>query len=292
MRNVFTKLATAMAFALMLTTNVQAAPKSNQPQNNANNLSNKILFVEKEKAGSTYLSIVDPNGSNKKRLTPAFNNIIFPKYNDKSGWIAFTNQTDKMESEIYLLNKTGDKIMKVLTKAAFEDFSPDGKRFLYTTTDEKAELYVYTIAAKTAVKISQNLKVTAASWSQDGDWIITSVMAEDGTLDLYMISCYAQGIFRMTNTPGVNEAFPSFSNDNLKAVYYTNRHGENELEIMGVGTHENLALSRPMITGTHPSFSPDDKYVVYQQGDNIMVSDIGGLKSKKIATGKTPRWTK
>ncbi|MBR4570548.1 MAG: PD40 domain-containing protein [Candidatus Riflebacteria bacterium] len=283
MKNVLKKF-TAAVFAMLFASNLYAAD---------NNLSNKILFVEKEKAGSTYLSVMDPNGANKKRLTPSMFNIVFPKYNNKSGWVAFTNQTANMSSEIYILNKNGDQLKKILTNASFEDFSPDGKSFLYITTDQNASLYVFNIAKKEATKVSQTLKVTSANWSPDGEWIVASVLTDDGTLDLYLISCYAQGIIRATETPNVNEAFPMFSNDNLKVAFYTNRHGDkNEIEILGVGVKNNLALTRPLLVGTHPSFSPDDKSIVYQDGEDIYVSDLNGHEPTKIGTGRTPYWTK
>lgn len=283
--NKLLKKLSLVAFALLFANSVNAAENLN--------LSNKILFVEKEKTGTTFLSVMDSDGANKKRLTPSLFNIILPKYNPQKGWVAFTNQTENMVSEVYILNETGDKLQKILTKASFEDFSPDGKSFIYTTTDQNAALYVYNIEKKEATKISQNLKVVSANWSPDGEWIVASAMTEDGSLDLYLISCYAQGIIRATETPKVNEAFPMFSNDNLKVAFFTNRHGpKNEIEILGVGVKNNLALSRPMLVGTHPSFSPDDKYIVYQDGDNIFVSDIKGLEPKKIGTGRTPYWVK
>ena len=285
MRYFFKMLTTAAMIFLILF--AVAAKAADNPS-----LSDKILFVEKEKTGTTYLSIMEANGANRKRLTPSLFNIQFPKYSPKTGWIAFTNQTPKMVSEIYILNRNGDQLKKILTNASFEDFSPDGKTFLYISTDSKSSLYVYNIARKQATKISQNLKVTAANWSPDGEWIITSVLTDEGTLDLYLISCYAQGIIRLTETPKYNEAFPMFSNDNQKIVYSTNRYGDNEIEILGVGVKNNVALARPMLLGTHPCFSPDDKRIVFQQGDNICISDLSGLKSKKLGSGKTPYWTK
>ena len=283
MKNLLKKL-TAAVFVMLFASNLYAAE---------NNLSNKILFVEKEKAGSTYLSVMDPNGANKKRLTPSMFNIVFPKYNNKSGWVAFTNQTANMTSEIYILNKNGDQLKKILTNASFEDFSPDGKSFLYITTDQNASLYVFNIAKKEATKVSQTLKVTSANWSPDGEWIVASVLTDNGTLDLYLISCYAQGIIKATDTPNANEAFPMFSNDNMKVAFYTNRHGDkNEIEILGVGVKNNLALTRPLLVGTHPSFSPDDKSIVYQDGEDIFVSDLNGHEPTKIGTGRTPYWTK
>ena len=273
-----------MALALLFTAGVRAAE--------VKSMTNKILYVEKEKAGSTYLCAMDPDGANKRRLTPAFHNIVFPKYCEKSGWIAFTNQTDKMESEIYILNKNGDQLKKIITNAAFEDFSPDGKSFLYTTTDEKASLYMYNLSSKQATKISQDLKVTAANWSNDGEWIITSCMTNDGTLDLYLISCYAQGIIRATATPGVNEAFPMFSKDNRQVIYYSNKKGTNGINIMGVGEKNNLTTNDTELAGTHPSFSPDGKSFVYQLDNTILIGDPSGNMPQAIGKGCTPYWTK
>ncbi|GAB4274505.1 MAG: hypothetical protein Kow0029_14920 [Candidatus Rifleibacteriota bacterium] len=249
----------------------------------------KILFIDSPSGNKSYLASINPDGTNKKRLTPAFNNIMFPKQNEKSGWIGFTNKTPKMDSEIYLLNKAGDKIKRVITGAAFEDFSPDGKFFLYTTCDGKAELYVYSLERKRATKISQDLKVVSASWSHDGEWIVTSVLAEDGSTDLYLISALAQGITRLTKTENVNEAFPVFSADDKYIVYFTNRYGKNELEYMNLA---DKTIQRPVIYGTYPSLSPDNKMVVFQRGNTIGISRIDGLDQEILVKGRTPSWIK
>lgn len=251
--------------------------------------SGKILYIDSPAPDSNYLATVNPDGSGKVRLTPAFNNIMFPRFNEASGWIGFTNKTSDMTSEIYLLNKTGDRIRRILTDAAFEDFSPDGKFFLYTTCDGNAELYVYSLDRKQANKISQDLKVTAANWSADGAWIAASVLADDGTSDLYLISTLAQGIKRLTDTTGINESFPVFSKDGKFLVYFTDRHGENELEYLAVDQTE---VQRPIVRGIYPSLSPDNRWVVYQDGNTIGLSTIEGLETKTLLPGRTPCWIK
>jgi Tol biopolymer transport system component len=252
-------------------------------------LSGKILFIDSPSQNKNYLATINPDGTGKKRLTPAFNNIMFPRFNEKSGWIGFTNKTKEMKSEIYLLNQNGDKVKRVLTDAAFEDFSPDGKFFLYTTCNGKGELFVYSLDRKRAMKISQNLKIVSANWSPDGEWIAASAIQNDGTTDLYLISAFAQGIKRLTDTRGVNEAFPVFSADNKFIVYFTNRYGPNELEYMQLKAKK---LQRPIITGIYPTLSPDNEWVAFQEGNTIGVARIDGVEKETLVKGRTPFWIK
>ncbi|MDD3148507.1 MAG: DUF5050 domain-containing protein [Candidatus Riflebacteria bacterium] len=249
----------------------------------------RILYIDSPSAESNYLATINPDGSGKIRLTPAFNNIMFPRYNETSGWIGFTNKTSDMTSEIYLLNKSGDRLRRVLTGAAFEDFSPDGKFFLYTTCNGKAELFVYSLERKQANKISQDLKVTAASWSNNGEWIAVSALTDDGSSDLYIISTLAQGIKRITATEKINESFPVFSKDGKFLVYFTDRHGDNELEYLAVDQSE---VQRPIVRGIYPSLSPDNSWVAFQNGNTIGLCTIEGLEQRTLIAGRTPSWIK
>ena len=259
------------------------------------NLKNKILFVNKAKEGGTYLSVIDPNGKNKVRLTPTLFNIILPKNNPVTGEIAFTNQTENMTSEIYILDNTGKHLKKILTNACFQDFAPDGKTILYTTTGGNPELFVYELNKKKAYKVSQSLKVCSANYSPDGEWIVVSDLSSDGSMDMHMISCYGRGIIPLVNTPKVNEAYPVFCLDNKKIAYYTNRNNAMyEIEILGIGVNEDgvFDLNRTNLKGTNPSFSPNGKLIVYQNNFDIMIGDINGTKTKKLVEGRFPYWTK
>lgn len=248
----------------------------------------QILFIDSPEANRNYLAVIGANGNEMKRLTPAFHNIMFPRYNKKSGIIGFTNKTESLESEIYLLNKAQNRVARLLIGAALEDFSPDGKFLLYTTTDGKGELYVYSIERKRASKISQNLRITSASWSHDGEWICVSALSEDGTSDLYLISTLAQGIRRLTHTPGVNEAFPVFSKKGDFLVYFTDRYGKNEVEYYEIETGD---FHRPVIAGVYPTLSQDDIWIAFQEGNNVGISRANGLDSTTLVSGaKFPLW--
>ena len=76
--------------------------------------SGRILFVDtsEQAQGKTYLATINPDGTGKNRLTPAYTNIVFPRMSEASGWIGFTNKLPDMHSEVYLLSRDGQKVKK------------------------------------------------------------------------------------------------------------------------------------------------------------------------------------
>ncbi|MBF0408406.1 MAG: PD40 domain-containing protein [Candidatus Riflebacteria bacterium] len=272
------------AFFVCLVSMPLSAEKSNEEKSEG-----KILFVDTSDAGKTYLATMNPDGSGKIRLTPSFSNIVFPKWSEKSGWIGFTNKLPDMTSEVYLLNGKATKITKFRDGVSLEAFSPDGKFLLYSTCNQNPELFAYSIKTKVSTKISTDQKITAADWSPDGNWIVASALMDDGTNDLYLFSTLAQGIVRLTNTPGISESFPAFSSDGNHIAYICDRNGRSEIEFMNKETKE---FKRPIIVGLYPSISPDDSKVTYEAGTDIAVSKTNGLEQKAICKGRTPYWVK
>lgn len=247
----------------------------------------KILFVDTAEPGKTYLAFVNPDGQGKTRITPAYSNIVFPRMCDVSGWIGFTNKLPDMTSEVYVLSSDQKKIRKLFSGAALECFSPDGQFLLYTTCNMKAELFSYHIKNKRSTKISQNLRVTAADWSPKGDWIAASVLTADGTNDLYLISTMAQGLVRLTETPKLNESFPVFTKNAKFLAFISDRHGRNEIEYMDLESRE---IQRPLIAGMYPSISPDNRWVAFEYGKDLGISQSNGLKCTVLIRGRTPWW--
>ena len=194
-----------------------------------------------------------------------------------------------MKSEIYLLNSRGNKIRRVLTDAALECFSSDGQFFLFTTCNGKGELFVYSLKRKRAIKISQNLKVTSADWSPNKNWVVASVLENDGATNIYLISTVALGIIQVTNTPKINESFPTFSADGKFLAYFTNKSGRNEIEYYDL---KKKKIQTPTISGMFPSVSPDARWVVFQHGKTIHIARSDGLEVKTLCKGKTPIWVK
>ncbi len=249
----------------------------------------KILYVDTSEKDKTFLATINPDGTGKTRLTPAYSNIVFPKFSPASGWIGFTNKTPDMKSEVYLLSSDGQKIKKIFDGVALEGFSPNGKFLLYTTCDQEAALFAYSIESKQSTKLSQNLKVTAAEYSPQGDWIAVSALTDDGTSDLYLISTQAQGVVRVTQTQGVDESFPVFTKDGKNLVFISTRYGKNEIEYLDL---EKRSFHRPILMGLYPSLSPSNNWVGYQIGEMLCIARSNGIDLKTLGPGRTPCWIK
>lgn len=251
----------------------------------------RILFVDTAEKGKTYLASMLPDGTDKKRLTPGYNNMVFPRHCAATGWIGFTNKLPNMTSEVYLLSRDGKKIKKIFENAALECFSPDGKSLLYTTCDKQAALYAYVIDEKTSVKISDSLRIISADWAPKGDWIAVSAMEANGNGDLYLISTRAQGIIRLTQTTAVSETFPVFSADGKYLAFISNRHDSEyqEIEYLDI---EKRSLQRPIIKGLYPSLSPSNTWVTFEAGDSVGISRADGLHGRSVSKGRSPFWMK
>jgi len=250
----------------------------------------KLLYVDTTEQDKTYLAEISPDGKNKVRLTPAYNNIVFPKKCETTGMIGFTNKTPDMKSEVIILDKEAGSARKILDGAALEGFTPDGTHVLFTTCTMNPELGMYNLKDKKSFRISdKKLKVTAADASPDGKWVAVSAFGEDDSSDIYMISALAQGVFRITQTPGVNESFPVFGNDSRRLVYMTDKSGNQELEY---SDSETKQAHRPALPGMYPSLSPDNKWVAFQQGEEVCIARVNGLDTKAVIQGRTPTWTK
>ena len=75
--------------------------------------------------------------------------------------------------------------------------------------------------------------MTSADWSPNKNWVVVSVLENDGATNIYLISTVALGIIKVTNTPKINESFPTFSADGkFKSDYYK---GRSKLTVSKVG---------------------------------------------------------
>ncbi|MBF0545737.1 MAG: PD40 domain-containing protein [Candidatus Riflebacteria bacterium] len=266
---------------------VLLAPFLNSPSFAAP-LPGRLLYIDTSQPGKTSIAIIKPDGTSKKIVSPEFENAMFPKIIERLGIIGVTNRRYNLRTEVYFLKPSQKKIRMVTSGAVFQDFSNTGNFFLFTHADDKSPLVVYSLKKHVFVKLSDR-KITSANWSSKGDWIVASAILPDGSSDLFMISTKAQGIRRLTDTPGVSESFPAFANDGKHIAYITDKYGRSEIEFMNTDTLETM---RPIIVGLYPSISPDDKWICYESGNNIMISRVNGLDQKIVCKGKTPIWIK
>lgn len=252
----------------------------------------KIIYVDTTDRNKNYLAYMNADGTEKKRLTPAYYNISFPKYCKKRNIIGFTTRepnekTKQFDSTIYLFAK--NKIKKFLIGATLEDFSPDGTKMLFLTSNEKSQLYAYNMASKKKEKICEDNRIVSARWSPKGEFIVATRMTDDNTTDLILISTSTKTVLPLSSTPGQNESFPDFLDDEASIIFCTDSNEHNEYEI------EALAIERPLIKyktgikGIFPSVSPDKQWIAYENNGRVMIAYKTSYK-QDLAQGRAPIW--
>ncbi|MBF0406351.1 MAG: PD40 domain-containing protein [Candidatus Riflebacteria bacterium] len=251
-------------------------------------LPGRILYIETLEPGKSFLAVINPDGTGKRRLSPYFSNPVLPKAHGKLGLIGITNRTSSLNSEMFFLKPSHKKCQKLMDGGLFHGFSNSGNFFLFTLSDEKSPLMVFSIKQKIFVKMSER-RIVSANWSPDDNWIAATALMENGTTDLFLISTKAQGIMNITNTPQTNESFPVFASDGKHIAYITDKYGRSEIEFMNT---TNRLSRRPLIVGLYPAVSPDDKWICFESGNQIMISRTNGLDQQVLCSGKTPIWIK
>jgi hypothetical protein len=120
-----------------------------------------LLYVDvsEQGLGKTYLAVRSLETSDAVRITPAMFQIVGPIVDEKNGMIGFTHLTRMMKTEIYLLRPDGKGPVKWIDGSSLDDFAPDGKSLLITSSGMAPALSIYDLAARTSRKISGSLLV-------------------------------------------------------------------------------------------------------------------------------------
>lgn len=249
----------------------------------------RIIYIENTDHGTTCITSINADGTNKKRLTSTeFFFARFPRYCKKSGWIGFTNMDrSNMIPEIILLNK--GKVKPLKSGAKLEDFSPDGKSVIYTTLGRNPELHVYNLFKKTDIHIAEGEKVLSARWSDKTGDIIASVISHDGTADLIMISGKDYSVSKLTKSNYISEVSPVFTPDGKNIICSSDADEVYHVEYMNVSAKNRQSTD---LKGIFPCSSPDSKWFVYENDMNIYISSKSGDKNIFLVEGNCPIWVK
>jgi eukaryotic-like serine/threonine-protein kinase len=122
------------------------------------------------------------------------------------------------------------------------------------------------------------------SLSPDGRWFVY-VSAAAGNADIYLQAVGGQRAINLTADSPEDDTQPAFSHDGDRIAFRSERDGGG-LFVMG-GTGEGVR--RLTTRGFHPSWSPDDREVVYSTRGAVWLSPVvrGELAAVTVATGRT-----
>ncbi len=144
-----------------------------------------------------------------------------------------------------------------LTHEESPAWSPDGKRFAFTSTkDGNQELYVANIEGGEWTRLTSDPAIDAhPAWSPDGK---TIVFATDrwGDLELAAISPDGGQVRRLTDSPGLDD-YPAWSPDGKRIAFTSNRNRNLEIYVLDVDSGAIKNLTQNPAIDNFPAWTPD-----------------------------------
>ena len=152
------------------------------------------------------------------------------------------------------------------SKLAHQDWpswSPDGKRFAFSSTHEgNQEIYTAAVDGTDVLRLTQSPGLDAhPSWSPDGR---TVAFATDrwGGLELAAVGRDGTGLIRLTNSHGLDD-YPVYSPDGSRLAFVSNRDGQFEIYVSAADGSAAFNLSRHPQRDTYPTWTPDGRALTF-----------------------------
>jgi TolB protein len=172
--------------------------------------------------------------------------------------------------------------------------SPDGSTIaLALSKDGNAELYTIDRAGNIKNRLTNNPAIDGSpTWSGGGQ--IAFVSDRAGGPQVYRMSASGGGETRVTRTGSYNQS-PDWSQGKTRGqwIVYSGRDSSNRYDIFKVDVQSGKVERLTQSPGRNldPSFSPDGRWIAYNQGGSIFVANEDGNNNVEIAKGaSTPDW--
>ncbi|MEZ6054403.1 MAG: hypothetical protein R3C02_23950 [Planctomycetaceae bacterium] len=246
---------------------------------------NRVLFARHE--GSTiFLWQLDLKTGEESRLTertdPEYDAVFSPSGEDVLLAIdkASPNQGDIDIHVIHLADGNAQPVAVTEGKLSHEEWpswSPDGKRFTFTSTrHDNQEVY-------TADRDGQNVERLTGDpatdmhpdWSPNGRTIAFATNRW-GDLEIALYDLATHDLRQFTDSPGFDD-YPTFSPDGHHIAFTTNRQGHFDIAIANVATGRIILQTDDDSIENFPSWTPDGRvsYISNRDGGfDLYVHDV------------------
>jgi hypothetical protein len=249
----------------------------------------KILF-ETYVNNNWEIFVMNANGSGRHNLTnSADDHELYPQASPDGTKICYlrdTKEKGRKLRNVYLMNSDGSARTLVAERARQPCWSPDSKRVAFVKQEfnrfnikdfSSKGLFFYEVATgKTTPhrnngNLDENKKILHLynpTWSNDGDWIVSTVHAGMG-YGHAIIAIEVDGD-RVINL-GIDGCRPTLNPEGNRVTWSPDDHTISVAEIDFTGSEPKVSATRILdqreIEHTyHPDFSPDGLYVTYSVG--------------------------
>ncbi len=179
------------------------------------------------------------------------------------------------------------------------DWSPDGKWLAFTSyRDGPPGLFLRALASgkETKLPFKEGLSVGPA-WSPDGERIALTLSLADGNSEIFVVDRRGNKVERVTKN-WANDVSPSWSADETKIAFVSNRAGSPQIYTIDVGTKRVTRLTYEGSYNASPSWSPRGDLIAFtrvsgNESDIYVIRPDGtGLRRLTARSGKNedPTW--
>jgi TolB protein len=247
----------------------------------------KPLVYEAERAGSTQIYRLNPDGIEQQLTTGGINSE--PRLSHDGTRIAYTSNPGPGKYDIYIMNSDGSNKHRLL-KQDFgynwaADWSPDNSTLLFSSNiSGKAQLYTVSVDGDAPKQImSSPGNSFLGTWSPDGKRIaFTSDQIDGITNQIYVMTADGSGVKQLTNTSREDNSAPSWSFDGQRLFFQSHRGTSFDIYTINIdGTDLKQITKTGSVDEMYPRVLSSDVIVV-----SISSAGINKLAMISVSTGE------